>query len=304
MGQNRRMPDPSTDPSAGDDPSVAAVVLTRNRCDSLRRTLDAIEGQSRRPDAVLVVDNDSRDDTVTMLPTEHPAVTVIETGINLGAAGGRSRGLDEAFTRGHDMVWLVDDDTVPAPTTLERTLDLAARIPQLGMLGQKGGVIRRGLIRHGQVGPAVAGVPEAHHVDFVLTDGAVVTREAYKRAGVLDRRYFIMMEDIEYPMRVKEAGLVVARADLGFEFHHLGALEGASEGPSAPWRLYYQTRNHLRMCIDHRSPLLFLGWLYRQLGGLLLLLRQPDRRAERLKFRLRGAFDGLRGRMGLVVPPQ
>jgi GT2 family glycosyltransferase len=280
------------------------VVLTRDRRDSLARTLEAIRDQSRQPDAIFVIDNDSHDGTPEMVASEHPEVTVIETGMNLGAAGGRSRGLDEAFTRGHDLVWLVDDDTVPAPETLATTLALAAEIPLLGMLGQKGGLIRRGLIRHGQHGPPVAGAPRAHHVDFVLTDGAVVTREAYKRAGVLDRRYFIMMEDVEYPLRVKRAGLVVACADLGLEFHHLGALGGASEGPSAPWRLYYQTRNHLRMALDHRSPALLFGWLYRQIGGLLLLVRQPDHRSERLRFRLRGALDGMRGRMGLVVPPQ
>ena len=83
--------------------------------------------------------------------------------------------------------------------------------------------------------------------------------------------YFIMMEDIDYPLRVKRQGLTVACAELGLSFRHLGATVGGEGGPSAPWRLYYQTRNHLRMAIDNRSVTLVVGWLYRQLGGLLAL---------------------------------
>ena len=208
-----------------------------------------------------------------------------------------------AFERGCDLVWFVDDDTTPDAQTLVRTLDTAARIPNLGMLGQLGGILQLGIIRHGRDHGPIEFAREAQLVDFVLTDGAVVTRIAYERVGVLDERYFIMMEDVEYPLRVKRAGLVVARADLGLAFHHLGATAGGRGGPSAPWRLYYQTRNHLRMAIDARSPALVLGWVYRQVGGLLYLLRQPDRRRERLRYRWRGTVDALRNRMGPVVTP-
>jgi GT2 family glycosyltransferase len=211
--------------------------------------------------------------------------------------------MTDAFERGHDLVWFVDDDSAPESQTLERSLGLASRIPQLGMLGQLGGTLHFGVIRHGRYGPSITSAPEARAVDFVLTDGALVTRSAYRAVGALDARYFIMMEDIEYPLRVKRAGLVVARAELGMSFHHLGATEGIPGGASAPWRLYYQTRNHLRMALDQRSPTLVVGWIYRQLGGLAYLARQRDRRGERLRYRWRGTVDGLRNRMGEVVPP-
>jgi rhamnopyranosyl-N-acetylglucosaminyl-diphospho-decaprenol beta-1,3/1,4-galactofuranosyltransferase len=282
---------------------VAAVVLTRNRKDSLRTTLEAIQGQSRTPDEILVVDNASSDGTSEMLGAEFPSVSIARNETNVGAAGGRSRGMSIAFEHDHDIVWFVDDDTTPAEVTLARTLELAARIPRLGMLGQLGGTLVWGVIRHGRHGEPIDGVPEARQVDFVLTDGAIVTRAAYERAGVLDARYFIMMEDVEYPLRVKNEGLIVARAELGLSFHHLGATPGGAGGPSAPWRLYYQTRNHLRMVIDNRSAVLLLGWLYRQVGGLLALALQPDRRRERLQYRWRGTVDGLRNRMGEVVTP-
>ena len=243
-------------PSADSPPSVAAVVLTHNRKASLHTTLRAIERQSRVPDEIVVVDNASDDGTAEMLLAEFPAVHVARNETNAGAAGGRSRGMSVAFERHHDIVWFVDDDTTPDDDTLQRTLELAQRIPRLGMLGQLGGTLVYGIIRHGRYGAPVEGVPNARHVDFVLTDGAIVTRDAFERAGVLDARYFIMMEDIDYPLRVKREGLTVACAELGLSFRHLGATVGGAGGPSAPWRLYYQTRNHLRMAIDNRSAAL------------------------------------------------
>jgi hypothetical protein len=57
------------------------------------------------------------------------------------------------------------------------------------------------------------------------------------------------------------------------------------------------------MALDHRSPALLLGWLYRQAGGLVFLVRQPDRRGERLRYRWQGTVDAVRNRMGAVVPP-
>jgi hypothetical protein len=57
------------------------------------------------------------------------------------------------------------------------------------------------------------------------------------------------------------------------------------------------------MAIEARSPTLVIGWLYRQAGGLLYLIRQPDRRRERLSYRWRGTVDALRNRMGPVVAP-
>ena len=128
--------------------------------------------------------------------------------------------------------------TTPRPTSRRwrARSTTAARIPNLGMLGQLGGTLQFGIIRHGRDHGPIEFARDARQVDFVLTDGAVVTRTAFERVGVLDERYFIMMEDVEYPLRVKRAGLVVARADLGLAFHHLGATVGGAGGPSAPWR--------------------------------------------------------------------
>ena len=103
--------------------SVAVVVVTFNRADLLTRMLDGLAAQTRSPDAVFVVDNASTDHTREILTArrEHPELPlqVTYSAENLGGAGGFRLGVRLAHDAGHDRIWLVDDDVVPAPDCLE-----------------------------------------------------------------------------------------------------------------------------------------------------------------------------------------
>src|SRR5215210_5967186 len=105
------------------EPRVVAVVLTYRRTDLLRRSVEAVTGQTRPPDAVLVVDNDRMaKEGLRDSGAAADRLEIIETGENLGPAGGYEVGFREALGRGADKVWTVDDDVVPEPTCLERML--------------------------------------------------------------------------------------------------------------------------------------------------------------------------------------
>ena len=65
-------------------PKVAATILTRNRRDLLRQSLDAVLGQTRPVDHLIVVDNESSDGTVdsvhpsdTSRVTDVPSLTLV-----------------------------------------------------------------------------------------------------------------------------------------------------------------------------------------------------------------------------------
>ncbi len=69
------------------DERVSVVVITHNRCQELDRTLRRLAKLPERP-AVVVVDNASADDTVTVVRSRHPDVTLFTPGENLGAVRG------------------------------------------------------------------------------------------------------------------------------------------------------------------------------------------------------------------------
>ena len=290
------------------DPRVAAVVVTRNRSDILRETLQAVRRQELAPTGVLVVDNCSEDGTEAMLRAEFPEVGYLRLPENLGFGAGLAAGMEQA-AGGCDYFWLLDDDSRTAPITLGRCLKVARTLPRFGIIGLSGGTIRRGRLDVHPYVPTPDGRPTdpplLNHGDFVHLDGAVVAREAVEQQGYPRTDYFMMLEDVEYSNRLKRAGWEVAHFERDENLIFRGNLgSGGDGGPSPPWRSYYQSRNHLRMAIDHRSPLEVAGWLYRQVKFISAAAISLDRKAERIGLRLLGAWHALRSVSGRTIEPR
>jgi GT2 family glycosyltransferase len=112
-----------------DLPRVIAVVVTYNRRDLLLEALAAVHSQSRVPDAVIVVDNASTDGTAAAVRTRYPAVQLAELARNTGGAGGFAYGTALALAGAADLIWLMDDDTVPGPHALLTMLEARGRYP-------------------------------------------------------------------------------------------------------------------------------------------------------------------------------
>jgi GT2 family glycosyltransferase len=99
---------------------VVAVVVTWNRRDLLVEALAAIEAQTLPPTQIVVVDNASTDGTGDLLRGEYGHLELVQLTANIGGAGGFAAGIERALTCDPDLVWLLDDDTVPTPTAAER----------------------------------------------------------------------------------------------------------------------------------------------------------------------------------------
>ncbi len=95
---------------------VVAVVVTWNRRDLLEESLAALADQTHPPSRVVVVDNASDDGTSEALASRWSRHDVISLSTNVGGAGGFTVGIERALTHEPDLVWLLDDDTVPTPT--------------------------------------------------------------------------------------------------------------------------------------------------------------------------------------------
>ena len=97
-------------------PRVVAVVVTWNRRDLLQESLAAVTAQTEVPVAVVVVDNASTDGTTELLREHYADLELVHLSRNTGGAGGFAAGMERALTFEPDLVWLLDDDTVPTPT--------------------------------------------------------------------------------------------------------------------------------------------------------------------------------------------
>ena len=139
---------------------VCAVVVTHRRPDELAKSLDAVTGQTRPPDHLIVVDNDfteGPDQRVRDLVDGQPIPTTYVGSLrNLGGAGGFAFGMLQALTMGADWVWLADDDGRPKDASVLATLLACAERHGLEGLVALFGIESPGLTSSLAIGEKVA----------------------------------------------------------------------------------------------------------------------------------------------------
>lgn len=273
-------------------PSVCAVILNWNRPAETLACLDALG-----PDVpVVVVDNGSQAEALEQLRAARPAVPLLALGRNLGYAGGNNAGIQWALERGYEWVLLLNDDAILASGALEALLETAQADPRVGFAGplvlhvEPQGMIQSagGLMdarwrssHRAQDEPDRGQFAAAEPVDWITGCAILARAEMICQVGMLDERFFMYEEELEWCLRAKQAGwkvLFVPQARLT----HAGV--GLNYDPK-PYITYYMARNHLLLLSKLGAG--FLPWAdalfqnLRTLAAWTLLPRWRDRRAHR-----------------------
>jgi rhamnopyranosyl-N-acetylglucosaminyl-diphospho-decaprenol beta-1,3/1,4-galactofuranosyltransferase len=243
--------------------TVAVVVVTYNRADLLIGMLDGLAAQTRRPDAVIVVDNASTDHTAEVLATRTDLpLQVLTSEANLGGAGGFHLGVRTAWEGGYDRVWLMDDDVVPASTCLETMMAvdqdclIAVREDTAGALVEKAAIefdltnplaIRPKRSCVDTVYPDRAAMPELVEVHNVAFEGFMARRSVIADIGFPDPEFFIFYDDVDYAIRARATGRRIwAVRDAVL----VRQLDFNQQHDLAGWKGFYMYRNlfvvHLR----------------------------------------------------------
>jgi GT2 family glycosyltransferase len=161
----------------------------------------------------IVVDNASTDESLFRIRSSHPRTTVIESGGNIGFAAGNNVGIRQAIAAGFDYVWLLNNDTVPDPGSLQELVRKAESDRRLGAVGSVlyyadspeviqawgGGKV---WTLFGYAEHAVAAKPD-DWFDYLTAASMLVRREAIQDAGLLDERFFLYWEDTEFGFRLR-----------------------------------------------------------------------------------------------------
>ncbi len=292
---------------------MCAVVVTYNRKALLRECLEALAGQTRPVDEILVVDNASTDGTLDMLVVDFPHCQTLALETNSGGAGGFHAGMQAAYERGFQWLWLMDDDGRPAPECLERLLaqgaPKSALVPvQQSSRGHFYGVgVWRGMDVNVTDEVMAGGRPVCGDYVFAFV-GPLISRSIVDLIGLPKRDFFIWYDDIEYALRIMNAPdtRIVIVPDAIF-FHDYGGasrevkfLGRTSLRSSQPaWKAYYSARNPLYIITRTRRSLRdFLVYLRTQIRFMIgEIMYEPDR-WKRIGLRFRGFWDGAFGRLG------
>jgi rhamnopyranosyl-N-acetylglucosaminyl-diphospho-decaprenol beta-1,3/1,4-galactofuranosyltransferase len=249
-------PAPAVAPAPAGPETVAVVVVTYNRADLLVRCLDGLAASTRRPDAVLVVDNASTDHTPAVLEgRDDLPLRVLRPAENLGGAGGFHLGVRTAHEEGFDRIWLMDDDVVPAPTCLEVLMAhpgpalLAVREDRHGRLCEKAATefdLRNPLALRPKRATVEStyrtreAMPAEVVVENVAFEGFLVHRRVVDAVGLPDPGFFIFYDDADFAVRARRAGFtVLALRDAVL----VRQLDFDQQHDAGSWKGYYMYRN-------------------------------------------------------------
>jgi len=212
--------------------NLSIIIVSWNVKEKLRDNLlacrSALKGVSAE---IFVIDNDSQDGTVAMIKQDFPEIILIANQENVGFAKANNQALKLA--QGQYLL-LLNPDMQPEINTFSNILKWLEINPQASITGCKLIDQTGKLVKHVRRFPGIFDqlmvilkIPhfmpsvlnkylvndfnydQAAKVDSIRGAFFVIRREAFKRIGLLDERYFIWFEEVDYCKKAQQAGLEV-----------------------------------------------------------------------------------------------
>ena len=290
-------------------PNVGIVISNYNGWQDTVQCLESLQKQTYRDFEIILLDDASTNDSVQQLQKHLTENTVfLPQEANSGFAAVNNVGMRRALADGCDWVLLLNNDTVVAPdfleTLLRETPAGAVSCPKMlfldppdeiwfagGELDRATGKVKH-LGGHEKDGPAFA---EKKQVSFITFCCVLLPRQVVEEVGFLDETLFMYCEDVDYCIRLADAGVPLWFLPDAKIWHKAGGSAGGMLS------VYYITRNTLYLTCKGKSalqirartlPVLISGAARYALTKLL------GRKKGRSYGAFRGALDFWRGRMG------
>jgi N-acetylglucosaminyl-diphospho-decaprenol L-rhamnosyltransferase len=213
--------------------SIAIVIVTYNSAADLGGCLASLPSEGVDITRVVVVDNNSRDDSVAiaLAAADRLPIRSVQTGRNAGYAAAVNAGVATLADEKYDAIWVMNPDTRLRPDTL-RILAESLREPRRGIVVPKmlnrDGTLQPSLRRRPTVGRALAeavvGKPagrigtigelitsprdyETAHAAVWATGAAwLLSADMVREIGGWDESLLLYSEETEYALRAADHG--------------------------------------------------------------------------------------------------
>lgn len=262
-------------------PKVATIIVDYNGAELTKNCLQSLQELNTRgiDHSIIVVDNGSSTPLKLSKRWLDEKIEVVRSESNLGFTGGNNLGI--TYAREHyqpDFFLLLNNDTTVDKNMLKQMLKAAENNPD-SLLNpkiyfQKGNEFHSKSYSRKEQGTVLwfmggsidwpnlnafhRGVDELDrgHLDSITTTDFVtgccmlIPRQVIETVGLLDKKYFLYFEDVEYSLRAKAAGYGLSLVPTA-KVWHLNA--GSSGGAGNQVSSYYQSRNRLLLFFQFGS---------------------------------------------------
>lgn len=301
---------------------VAVVVLNYNGNEDTLECLRSLEKITYAPAQAYVVDNGSNPPLRPAFEAAGFRMRLLENAENLGFTGGNNGATRVALSEGADAVLLLNNDTIVDPGFLEPMVRALESDPGLGIVTPKiyfygrdrvfwahGARVDRWTARSPHIGVYESDSGQYDHIREVerVTGCAMLARRALlEQVGLLDERFFIYSEEMDWCLRSRRAGWRMAVVKESIIWHK-GHRDSGRVG--RPFIAHLQTRNHLLMLRKNSNYFVaggafavvyfLISFLWQLAKGMACWAVTRDRRfLDYARAILMGATDYWRGRFG------
>lgn len=258
-----------------DTPRVALVVLNYNGRDLLEEYLPPLFELDYGNYEVVVVDNDSSDDSVRFVRENYPEARVVEKADNVGISGGYNAGARAAPDA--DYYWFLNNDVRVTPSSLARLVDRLESEPKVGVafprindmgsetiqsMGYEYDVFGQGGLPSRDAGRSSPSDETPQEVVHGMGAALLIDREVWEETGGFDERNFLYGDDTYLCLQAWVRGHHVEVVPDSVVYH-----EKERTIDDNPSKAYHEERSNLRTYLKS----LQLGSLLVGLPGYLLI---------------------------------
>lgn len=226
-------------------PRVGIIILNYNGKRCLLSCLESLNRLEYRNKDIIVVDNNSADDSLKEAEKKFPHFVFVRNSKNQGFAKGMNIGMKEALARGAEYCWLFNYDALAQSQTLDKLISAAQENPKAGLLSPiiyetesdkiwfAKGKIDFWRMRTVHIEPTKQELAaKTYKSEFLTGCALLMKKELIEKIGFLDENFFLYYEDADYSLRAAQAGFDCLVAREAKVFHK-------EESKFNPRKIYY-----------------------------------------------------------------
>ena len=244
--------------------TLAIVIVSHNTRSDLENCLQSLHDHPpQAPHEIVVVDNASRDGSADAVRSRWPAVRVIALNSNVGFAAANNQGIRATNS---ELILLLNSDTIVPDGSLDRLIAALQELPGASIVGPRivdgegrpelsygrmmtplSELRQKLLLRFASPARLTAMTSHTRRVDWVTAACLLVRRGDAEAAGLLDERYFMYCEDVDFCAAVRANGGTIYFTPVTEIIHLRGRSWGArSQAPESYGRsqLAFYRKHH------------------------------------------------------------
>ncbi len=293
---------------------IAIILVNWKNYDDTKNCLKSLYLSNNTSFNIILIDNESKEKSASKLKESFPHITILPQETNLGFTGANNLGIKYGLALGAEYIMLLNNDTIvpknfmtPLLTTLRSNSQIAAVQPKI-MFADKpdkiwsGGGIYNSLIAstttigYDQLDSEKYNKPT--YLDWLTGCCILLKAEIISEVGLLNNHFFAYYEDVDWSLRIRKLGYLLAYNPSVPIYHKAGASSKtkskSADGFLSPFVHFLNIRNHIFLVRLHAKGFhainahVFL--LLKIIGyGLYFILKG---RKKKLKMLLNGFLKG------------